>query len=317
MKCEVCLKLLEEYIDGELVEHEAAPVSAHLMTCAGCANEFDTLSTEQEIYTRYDRALEIAPSMWNAIAERTTAAALLEGRTADTSARFCLRDWFVAPSFGWSFAGAMAVLIAALVIGLVYLRAYRQPTKQETIASEKKINDAGSEKQQAPDGVKTPAANPGSNNLIAVEKRPPVKVPLKVASAVASQPSKKPEPASIPDVLVSDEAYTAAEEQDIQRHLEQAENLLRSVRNIQVAEDETEVDVSYEKALSRRLLNENVILRRDAEMSGKFPTKTLLSDLEPFLIDIANLHDRSTPDELRAFKDRVRKTEIVATLQSY
>jgi hypothetical protein len=60
-----------------------------------------------------------------------------------------------------------------------------------------------------------------------------------------------------------------------------------------------------------------VVLRRDAEVSGKFPVKTLLSDLEPFLIDIANLPDQTTPNDLRAITDRVQKTEIVAALQSY
>jgi hypothetical protein len=75
--------------------------------------------------------------------------------------------------------------------------------------------------------------------------------------------------------------------------------------------------VTYEKAMSRRLLDQNVVLRRDAETSGKFPVKSLLVDLEPFLVDIANLPDKTTPTELRAIKDRVQKTEIVAALQSY
>lgn len=314
MKCEVCLKLLEEYIDGELVEHEAAPVSAHLMTCASCANELDTLTTEQEIYAHYDRGLEIAPSMWNAIAERTTA----KGRTADSGARFRLRDWFAVPSFGWSFAGAMVVLTAALMIGVVYLRAHRQPPKQDATAKTNKMNDAGStEKQRTPVATKTPATNPSPDNLLAGDNHGPAKAPLKATPTASLQQSKDPGAANRSDVLFSDVAYSAAEEQDTQRHIEQAENLLRSVRNIQVSEDESEVDVSYEKALSRRLLNENVVLRRDAEMSGKFPTKTLLSELEPFLIDIANLPDKASPDDLRVIKERVQKTEIVADLRSY
>jgi len=119
------------------------------------------------------------------------------------------------------------------------------------------------------------------------------------------------------DVLFTDVAYSAAEEEETQKHIEQAQNLLRSVRNIEFSEDDTEVDVSYEKALSRQLLNENVVLRRDAEMSGKFPVKTLLSSLEPFLLDIANLPDKTSPDDLRVIKDRVEKTEIVAALHSY
>ena len=52
-------------------------------------------------------------------------------------------------------------------------------------------------------------------------------------------------------------------------------------------------------------------------MKAKFPTKTLLSDLEPFLIDIANLPDQAKPDDVRAIKERVQKTEIVAALIGY
>jgi hypothetical protein len=59
------------------------------------------------------------------------------------------------------------------------------------------------------------------------------------------------------------------------------------------------------------------VLRRDAEMKAKFPTKTLLADLEPLLIDIANLPDHARPEEVRAIKERVDKTEIVAALIEY
>jgi hypothetical protein len=107
------------------------------------------------------------------------------------------------------------------------------------------------------------------------------------------------------------------DEQETAKHIEQTENLLRSIRNVTISDSDDEVDVSYDKALSRRLLIENVVLRRDAEMKAKFPTKTLLADLEPFLIDIANLPDRAKPEDLRAIKERVQKTEIVAALVDY
>ena len=84
-----------------------------------------------------------------------------------------------------------------------------------------------------------------------------------------------------------------------------------------ISDTDEEIDVTYDKALSRRLLNENVVLRRDAEMKAKFPTKTLLADLEPFLIDIANLPDRARPEDVRVIKERVQKTEIVAALLDY
>jgi hypothetical protein len=119
------------------------------------------------------------------------------------------------------------------------------------------------------------------------------------------------------DVLSSDLAGLDVDEQDTARHIEQSENLLRSIRNVVVSDADDEIDVTYDKALSRRLLNENVVLRRDAEMKAKFPTKTLLADLEPFLIDIANLPDRARPEDVRVIKERVQKTEIVAALLDY
>jgi hypothetical protein len=119
-----------------------------------------------------------------------------------------------------------------------------------------------------------------------------------------------------PGVLSTDIGFDL-DEQETAKHIEQTENLFRSIRNAPLSDGDDEVDVSYDKALSRRLLIENVVLRRDAEMKAKFPTKTLLADLEPLLIDIANLPDRAKAEDLRAIKERVKKTEIVAALVDY
>jgi len=110
-----------------------------------------------------------------------------------------------------------------------------------------------------------------------------------------------------PGVLSSDLAYMDIDDQDTVNHIEQTQNLLRSIRNVPVSDSDEEIDVTYDKALSRRLLNENVVLRRDAEMKAKFPTKTLLADLEPLLIDIANLPDHARPEEVRRLKSGCRK----------
>jgi len=105
MKCEVCLQLLEEYLDGELREAEVAPVSAHLVACASCASEFEALTAEQEIYSRYDRELDISATMWNQIAARTVELQ----RTIEQQSNRTWRAWFAIPSLSWSFAGALAV----------------------------------------------------------------------------------------------------------------------------------------------------------------------------------------------------------------
>lgn len=161
-------------------------------------------------------------------------------------------------------------------------------------------------------------ANEESIAVVQLPKQPPVLLQRQNFEAHRTQIKRIPKPIHTdnPGVLSTDVGFDL-DEQETAKHIEQTENLLRSIRNVPLSDTDDEVDVSYDKALSRRLLIENVVLRRDAEMKAKFPTKTLLADLEPLLIDIANLPDRARPEDLRAIKERVRKTEIVAALVDY
>ena len=154
------------------------------------------------------------------------------------------------------------------------------------------------------------------------EQTPPQHDPKPAPIALVSKPKHRVRPTTISnvdqsDVLSSDVAYLDMDDQDTAMHIEQSKLLLRSIKNVAIADNDDEIDVTYDKALSRRLLNENVVLRRDAEMKAKFPTKTLLADLEPFLIDIANLPDHAKAEDVRVIKERVKNTEIVAALVDY
>ena len=155
MKCDDCLNLLAEYIDGEATEHDAERISAHLITCAGCTSEFEALTAEQEIFARYDRELSISPSMWQAIEARTAPAS----RQVDTSPRAGLLEWFTglfaAPRFGYAFAGALAVSIIAVVFGLMYLRTHQQPAQPGPLAEKPIVPAAVATKSPAP--IATPS----------------------------------------------------------------------------------------------------------------------------------------------------------------
>jgi hypothetical protein len=307
MKCDDCRNLLAEYIDGEVLERDAERISAHLITCAGCTSEFEALTAEQEIFARYDRELSIPPAMWSAIQART----VTESRADDARAKLKPLAWltglFATPRIGFAFSGAMAVLIAAVVIGVMYLKTHPQLPAPGVVITVKPGSTP-----PPPIYVKPPTApvNDGNNaGTVNASYVPPVKKTLKRGVVL-----KTDDPGVFTPV-----AYSDLDKRDTAEHIRQAENLLRSIRTLQDGQsaDDSEIDVSYEKAMSRRLLNENAVLLQDAEVVGKFPTKELLKDLEPFLIDIANLPDKTTANQLRVIKDRVQKTEIVAALMSY
>ena len=299
MKCEVCLELLEEYLDGELPPPELSQVSEHLIACTDCSASFAALTAEQELFARYDREVEVPPFLWTRIAAHTIAES--NGSTRN--------GWYrrVAAIFATPVASAIAVLLLAIVVGLVYVIS-RQPASKPEVAEEQNNptlprngTDQIQEQKSAAGGTQNDA------NMVASHPKPKRRVRPAINHSTTDQS----------DVLSSNLGYLDIDDLDTARHIEQSQNLLRSIRNVPISDSDEEIDVTYDKALSRRLLNENVVLRRDAEMKAKFPTKTLLTDLEPFLIDIANLPDHARPEDVRAIKERVKKTEIVAALIDY
>ena len=285
MKCEVCSELLEEYLDGELAPQDREQVNAHLIACVECSESFAVLTAEQELFARYDREIEVPPFLWTRIAAHTNATK---------------RTWLASLFRKTSLASAIAVLLLAIAIGVVYLLSSHKAPEPKLATT----TTTAPSPNPLPKSVESAAPK---REGIASHQKPRSRVKPPVVQTVTDQS----------DVLSSDLAYLDVDEQDTALHIEQSKILLRSIKNVQISDTDEEIDVTYDKALSRRLLNENVVLRRDAEMKAKYPTKTLLADLEPFLIDIANLPDRARPQDVREIKERVQKTEIVAALLDY
>jgi hypothetical protein len=100
-------------------------------------------------------------------------------------------------------------------------------------------------------------------------------------------------------------------------HFEKAQLLLRSFRNARSTNGPATIDLAYEKQLSQRLLYQNILLRREAESKGILPMEEALGDLEPFLLDIANLPDAPSPSELSNIKERLQRKEMIAALHIY
>jgi hypothetical protein len=296
MKCESCQAALEEYLDGELGHREARGIAAHLAACSSCAAESANFAADQELFSRYDRELAIPSSVWEQIAERTAPPAMRPVSENGFGAR--LVALFRVPSFAFSFVAAALLLVFALLIYATYLKTQKpKPVVAQTATPQ----ESSPKEQPAP----VPSASSEPQKHLALNP-----IHRKVHAVKARNIEQS-------DVLSSDFGVQDIEDQETAKHIEQTQNLLQSIRNVKLNDNDVEIDVSYDKALSRRLLNENIVLRRDAEMKAKYPTKMLLSDLEPLLIDIANLPDQAKPEEVRVIKDRVQKTEIVAALIGY
>jgi hypothetical protein len=105
------------------------------------------------------------------------------------------------------------------------------------------------------------------------------------------------------------------EDEAVARHVERAQVLLRSFKNTRAADGEA--DIAYEREASRKLLEENISLQIDADADNNKKAKKVLSQLEPYLNDIANLRDRPARGELRSIRERMEKQEIIAALHVY
>jgi len=117
-------------------------------------------------------------------------------------------------------------------------------------------------------------------------------------------------------VVTTEVRLSDPEDREVAQHVERAQMLLRSIKNARPDAGET-VNLAYEKKNARRLLADNATLQLDAETRGDKETKQVLDRIEPFLLDIANLGDQPSREEVRSLKERMQKNEIIAALQVY
>lgn len=101
------------------------------------------------------------------------------------------------------------------------------------------------------------------------------------------------------------------------QHLEQAELLLRSFKNVRTEDEDGLAEVAIDTVQSRDLLYKNVILRRSAQSKKNLAVGQLLGDLEPILVDIATLGDRPSSDDVRSIQQRIQQRELVSDLELY
>ncbi len=116
MKCEEYRILIEDYVDGALDQKALARVTAHTAECAECAGFYQELSREQELYSRYQRGVEVTPVLWTSIESRIKQerAEKPNGLISGWSER--LAGVFSAPRLSPAFAAALVIAAIGVTV---------------------------------------------------------------------------------------------------------------------------------------------------------------------------------------------------------
>lgn len=207
----------------------------------------------------------------------------------------------------------LAAAAAAILIVLAGLWIFKVQNKSMTTPIEMVKNETPEKRDKNQEGA-PPVKEPKNVSTVAIAPKAPRKI------------HRKASPETLAESLPDGDSDLVAERQpminpfiDVEtaRHIERAQLLLRAFRNTRDSNAQPDPDLSYEKQRSRGLLYKNILLRRHAEAKGNMPVEELLGSLEPFLLDIANLPDRPSNDDVRSIKERMQKKEIVSALQVY
>ena len=321
---------LQTYFDGELEPEVAAQVNKHLAHCDACAaSAFE-----------FERAIELMASAFedelpNSIPSEHLRARIGRALAGDSlplrisPAVSAWRHIFDAPIAFLKSLGPsprrlayISFAVLALVFGLwIGLRTGLFARKQE----ERARNDQKIEAPAPAGGAENMTANkdrePEPDKATSRDKR---SIPQRHSRAPKEYARLEPEaPLPLPNAeddraeWVATTAGVGIFDAGMVRHFEKAQMLLRSFRNADTTTRGFAADLDHEKRQSKSLLYQNILLRRDAENTGNLPAEEVLSSLEPVLLDISNLPDRPSFDEVRSIRDRIHKKEIIGVLQVY
>ncbi|HSE33460.1 MAG TPA: zf-HC2 domain-containing protein [Pyrinomonadaceae bacterium] len=304
MNCDFTEKI-SQLIDGELSEIEAREVQRHLTRCVACQEaQADFLSFRSEI-SNYNPSLHPAA--------QADALKRILGQPVEQP-----RITRAKPKLGWrwSFASraiafASFILIAALTGFIVYRATQNKQVEPPQITQKNPLPLFVPTPQVTPNNHEPGHADPPkSDSAPAKSKQIRRMSPLvRDGSNIAQvQPDADTTQPSNSEKAGDMQALTAM-------HLQKSELLLRAFRNVRTSEAGRPAEIDYERKLAQQLIVRNMMLKREADVSGDIQVSSLLENLEPILLDIANLPKDAGTDEIRVINERVERKNIVALLQ--
>lgn len=295
----------------DLVFDEAAgahALLAEISDCPACLAQYQAMMVTLRAFDQAAEAMQPAETYWAGYEARLRAKLTEAPPTMRERLAGLLAALFAKPLIPAVVGAALLLLIVASFIW----QSQRRSTTD---------NPAVVKVTPSPQPAQTPAA---PESTVAQQPSPPELRPQKPVTSTSARrvprvrESERRVEMNAPDnLLAADSSQPVLPALAPERHFERAQLLLRAFRNSRFDEGTDAPDLAYEKRKSRELVYDNILLRREAAAKGNVPVEDVLSSLEPLLLDIANLPDKPAPEAVQAIRERVQKTEIVATLQIY
>ena len=337
MNCENYAYLMDDLMEGELDKQIADQVNSHIFACEFCESEFEMLKREKEMFSQYLFDIEPPiqlPAQFQAKLAAENRALFAVKPTSNLS------NWRSKLVGSLAFYPAMAGVVAIIALGIWWNfqskaenkdSAQNKPQNVESVNpnpqkfDEKVANIVPIEKVK--DVAQTPKVNEKRIENRFLTKAKPLYNRVKSIAVKVIQKQQPITPQRVGENLTEVAKLTDDEKLQIKqmqmleietaKQMEKVEMLLRSFRNARFVEGSDQFDVSFEKQQARKLLDKNIQLRERAENFGTLFTEQMLSRVEPYLLDIANLDNNPLPGQVLEIKERVKNQSIIASLQTY
>jgi len=316
MNCEKHVLLIDELVEGELDEQTAEKVSLHIFNCQSCAVLLETLEREKEIYSHY--LFEVEPPVELAAKFQIRLEAEKPRMILAADSTFINR---ILAFLRFNPALATAALLILLISGFGLMSLVKEEQSLEKASAQQNIQLILPKITATPDETPLPEPKPVEEIVRSgKEKSEPDLKPVPVKQTVVKTSETKPKSPAAFVLTAEEEAQIKLVkelETETAKQVEKVELLLRSFRNARVIDGSEVYDIFYEKQQARKLLQTNIELRQRAETYGTLFTEQMLSRVEPYLLDIANLDLDSSAEQVLEIKQRVRNQNIIASLQGF
>jgi hypothetical protein len=182
MNCEECLLILDEYADSELDEKSSGQVSAHIKDCPVCANEYEMLQRERQIYSQYPLDIKATPTLWANI--QANIEEVQREKISLSNLGYRLAKFFGVSTFNPAFTAAPLVLLLitfGIIIGLIKYKSAENTFSEETALHKTQV-------QSAPEKI---GNNPKNEMQSPIDKNDIIKPKNKILIARAENQIKR------------------------------------------------------------------------------------------------------------------------------